>query len=680
MDKNKLVYLHTQTVKAEASTDNSITVTGYASTTDVDRQGDVVQADAWKAGMSSYLKNPVILAYHDHNKPVGRMIEHKVDTKGLWIKARISTAAQDVFNLVKDGVLTAFSIGFRVQDAEYDDTNEVFVIKQLELHEISVVSVPANQNTIFSLSKSFTDPGEYESFKLQFAPRSESAKGLESFVEAKSTPISKEWKMSPEEIKSMMADTAKQAAEDATRALLAQQAKEAKEKAHREAQEAELDAKIKSAVSATVQTGTTGAERLLADVEKRFADQAAETKASLAGLEAALVQKSAEILAMRESKMNFSDKQSKDGVSYQDKEKAVMLAKMMARPIDQTKFGAELIAKSGAHIPTGLTIGGVSGTSIWETDVSLQMQEEIRRRLVIAPLFRSVSMKTNVQTIPVNPEAGRATWVTNANFGAVPGTLGSAGPGAGGTSATGSTTQTPGIGSPHQLKEITLNSYKVATNEYLAYEEEEDAIFAIMPIVRDAMVRRVARAIDRALLTGAGSGSDPIRGLITCATNTFQTTTAITTANQAIATSTTAVTMAGMRAMRKLIGVWGLDPKEVVFLVNTKVYYDLLEDTSFQSVQQVGVDTATLLSGQVGFIGGTPVLVSGEFDTDAASSYPALCFAPGNFLLGEQRGLRLDTQELVETQRRVLVASQRAGMVQLTGNLGNAVSVMKYTA
>jgi HK97 family phage prohead protease/HK97 family phage major capsid protein len=668
-NKDKIVYLHTQSVKTEASTDNSITVSGYASTSDVDRQGDIVQASAWKSGLTNYLKNPVILAYHDPGKPIGRMVEHKVDDHGLWIKARISTAAQDVFNLVKDGVLTAFSIGFRIAKggAEYDENMDVFLIKELELHEISVVSIPANQNTLFSLSKSFADDtaDEYKSFKLQFAPKSESAKGLESFPEAKSTP-SKEWKMNQEDMNKLLAETAQKAAEEATRAVLAQQAKDVKEKALREAQEAELESKIKAAVAVSVQTGTTGAERLLADVEKRLADSAEQTTKAISGLQSELKEKADEIAALRASKMTFSDKDS-SGVSYQDKEKAVMLAKMMGRQLNETKFGAELIAKSGAHIPTGLTIGGVSGTSIWETDVSLQMQEEIRRKLVIAPLFRSVPMRTNVQTIPVNPETGTASWVTNANFGAAPGTLGDPGASAGNKLT-------------HALKEITLNSYKVATNEYLAYEEEEDSLLSIMPIVRDAMVRRVARAIDKALLLGAGSGSDPIRGLVTAATNTFQTTTAITSNNVAVATSTTAVTMANMRAMRKLVGVWALDPAEVVFVVNTKIYYDLLEDTSFQSVQQVGVDTATLLKGQIGFIGGSPVVVSGEFAADAASSYPAICFAPGNFLVGEQRGLRMDTQELVETQRRVLVASQRMGMVQLSGNLGNAVSVLKYTA
>jgi hypothetical protein len=90
------------------------------------------------------------------------------------------------------------------------------------------------------------------------------------------------------------------------------------------------------------------------------------------------------------------------------------------------------------------------------------------------------------------------------------------------------------------------------------------------------------------------------------------------------------------------------------------------------------------LSGQIGAIGNTPVIVSGEFPAIAESTaggstnIAAMCFAPANFIVGNQRGLRVDTQELVEKQSRVLVASLRTGLTQLTTNLGPAVSTLRY--
>ena len=641
VDKNKVLFLNSSFTKSEPlpTADgkiDSVTIEGYASTNDVDRHGDIVPAAVWEKGIENYLKNPVILAYHNHSEPVGRMTDHRVDEKGLYVKARVSAAAEDVFNLVKDGVLTAFSIGFRIVDAEYNSALELFVVKELELHEISIVSVPANQNTLFSLSKAFDTAEEFKSFKMQFATPSDSAKGLEASGDANSDNT-KELEMTPEQLQKMLADAATAAAQEATKSLLAAQEKAAAEKAAAAAEQADLDAKIKAAV-ALATPSTTGAEALLAEVEKRFAAQADETKSVVAGLEASLKEKAAELEAIQKSRMQFTDGKAGE-MSYADKEKAVILAKMAGKALGDTKFGQEMIQKYGAHLPS----------ATWELEVSTNMEAEVRRRLVVAPNLRGITMQTNVMTIPVNPEAGVATWMANTAFG---------------------TTASAGSNDTHALKEITLNAYKVATNEYVAYEEEEDSLLAIMPVIRDAMVRRVARAVDRAMLRGAGSGIDPVKGLAT-----YDAISAVTLDISDAAK----MTVAKLQAMRRDLGAWGLDPSELVYIVSTENYYDLLEDTNFLTVDKVG-QQATLLTGQIGAVGNTPVIVSAEFADKAADAVGAICFNPGNFLVGNQRGLRVDTQDLVETQRRVMVASLRTGMTQVTTNLGGAVSALRYVA
>lgn len=652
--KNKVLHLNSAfDVKALPSQGDSgiesVFIEGYASTTDIDRSGDVVPKSVWEKGIQNYLKNPIILAQHDYDDPIGRMVDYKIDDKGLWIKARISAAADECFNLIKDKVLTAFSIGFKIIDAEYNSAAEVFLIKELELVEISVVSVPCNQNTLFDLSKAFDNAQDYTKFKQQFAPEGNSAKGLESTPEAKST-TTKELEMTQEEMQKMLADAAKSAAEEATKSLLAaQEAKRLEDEATAKAQAA-LEAQVKSAVAAQIQVGQSGAEKLLAEVTKRFEDQAAEQKSTLDGLQAALKEKADEIAKIQASKMSFADKQTGAGSDYSEREKAVMLAKIAGKSIQDTKFGREMIEKTGQHMPS----------ATWELEVSTNMEAEVRRRLVVAPLVRAVNMKTNVMTMPLNPEAGLASWVVNSDFGGSNS--------AGGTTAT--TGQTPGSGSPHALKEITLNAYKVATKEYLNYEEEEDSLLVIMPIVRDAMIRRLARSVDRAYLLGAGSGSDPVKGLASYATVN-------TTSSGSVAATQALVT--NLRSLRRNLGAWGLDPAEVVYVVSTEVYYDLLDDPVFQTMNQVGPQ-ATLLTGQVGQIGNSPVLVSAEFSSKAVNQTGAIAFAPGNFMAGNQRGLRMDTQELVETQRRVLVASLRTGMTQVTTNLGNGVSAFKWGA
>lgn len=637
-DKSKLLYLDavfSKELKEDEDGLKSVMIEGYASTNDIDRSNDIVSASVWEKGLENYLKNPIILAYHDYTKPVGRMVEHKTDSTGLWIKARISSAAEDIFKLVKDGIMTAFSIGFRVLDAEYNQALDVFLIKEVELHEISVVPVPCNQNTLFSLSKAFDTAEDYNSYKMLFAAKDAQSKELETPAVSDSKP-KKEWNMTPEEIQAQIAKAAVEAAAKALEADREARAKAEKEAAEKAAADAALDAKIKAAVS-SIQVGDSGAEKLVKELETRMESQSK----SIEDLLAVVKERTDEIAALQKSKMSFGDKATGE-VTYADKEKAVLLSKMSGKAIEATKLGRALIEKVGPH----------QASATWELEVSLRMEDEVRRRLVVSPILRQVQMQTNVMTMPLNPEAGYGTWVTNAQFG---------------------TTNSSGATATHQLKEITLNAYKLATREYMNYEEEEDSLIVLTPIIRDAMIRRVAKSVDKAFLLGAGAGADPVKGLAA-----YDATSAVTSAvaNKA--------TVANMVALRRDLGAWGLNPAEVTYIVSTDVYYDLLEDDNFRSMDKVD-SAATLITGQIGTIANSPVLVSAEFPTKASGSASALtnvgavAVNTANFIVGNQRGLRMDTQDLVETQQKVMVASLRTGMTQLTTNLGDAVSAFRWT-
>ena len=160
----------TSTFKAFEEDDGGIHICGMASTHDTDRAGDVIAAEAWtKGGLQNFEKNPIILFNHDYNKPIGRATGLKVNDNGLELKAKISKSAPDhVAELVKEGILGAFSVGFRVKDADYLEETDGLKIKDAELFEVSVVSVPCNQAATFSLSKSFDSMEEYEDFKKTF--------------------------------------------------------------------------------------------------------------------------------------------------------------------------------------------------------------------------------------------------------------------------------------------------------------------------------------------------------------------------------------------------------------------------------------------------------------------------------------------------------------------------------
>ena len=149
----------------------SLKIAGYANTIVKDRAGDVVTAQAWAKGVENYRRNPVLLYQHKHENPIGRVEKITVDKKGIFVEAAVSEAAEKnhgVQTLIKDGALKSFSVGFRVKDGKYNREDDSMMITDVELLEISVVSVPCNQDSLFSIRKSFDSENDYKEFVKSF--------------------------------------------------------------------------------------------------------------------------------------------------------------------------------------------------------------------------------------------------------------------------------------------------------------------------------------------------------------------------------------------------------------------------------------------------------------------------------------------------------------------------------
>lgn len=171
MDVNKDFWIDSSfKVKSSGKDDNgSIIISGYASTVSKDRAGDVVLASAWEkdSALGNYIKNPIVLFAHNHSEPIGKMVGYTLDDYGLLVDIEVFDVDSRVYKLVKGGALTTFSIGFRLKDYKYDEGSETFLITELELFEISIVSVPCNQDCTFELAKSMRDDGSYEELRAE---------------------------------------------------------------------------------------------------------------------------------------------------------------------------------------------------------------------------------------------------------------------------------------------------------------------------------------------------------------------------------------------------------------------------------------------------------------------------------------------------------------------------------
>jgi hypothetical protein len=83
-------------------------------------------------------------------------MEYSLDEKGLDIMAEIRNDIDNVFERIENKTLRGFSIGWRCISCEYreEENRMIRVVTELELKEISLVTVPANPQTLFTLSKS----------------------------------------------------------------------------------------------------------------------------------------------------------------------------------------------------------------------------------------------------------------------------------------------------------------------------------------------------------------------------------------------------------------------------------------------------------------------------------------------------------------------------------------------
>jgi len=148
---------HFSGIKSEGEGESkTVEIEGYASTKDVDRYGDIVEPEAFKNTMEVFMKNPVLLLQHKHDKPIGSVTEFNIDEKGLYIKGEVKHNDDGVQDKIESKTLRGFSIGFRIKQLRVEEVRNddgdlidlLWIIEELELLEISVVSVPANPYTL----------------------------------------------------------------------------------------------------------------------------------------------------------------------------------------------------------------------------------------------------------------------------------------------------------------------------------------------------------------------------------------------------------------------------------------------------------------------------------------------------------------------------------------------------
>ena len=617
-----------------------IKIRGYANTITKDRSGDVIVREAWErqGALDNFIKNPIVLAFHDHTKPIGQVINYEVDDGGLVIEAEISPDIDDsIYKLIKSSILRTFSVGFVLKDAEYIPKDDTFFIKDLELMEISVVSVPDNPDSTFNVAKSISNE-ELSALKQKYTKSTE---------DSSSTKESEEiLDMDKKELESLIASSIK-AAETAKNEK-ARQEQEEQEKAAKAREEAKLAAEeIVGSLREESKKSSEAFVVKMGELQEQIRTHSEE-------IEKLLAKEKAPNIPAPNAANTAKTLEEYYRLHQREVDAAVLAAKALKKGLTETNAGKRLMEKAPGVFPndsSGITVSSED----FEQLVSSSIIQEAEEKYVVRPLFGSIPMTSRTLITAINPEGASAGWVTPVP---TPGSFG--------------TTATTDPALTKVMQEVVFKTFKLAAKYRLTDETTEDAIISLAPIMREDLARGHARALDSAILMGDGTNDSPI-GLETYATNASAT-------HTPVGSSASVVTALGLAQARKVLGRWGIDKSELVFILSMNAYYTLLEDPEWGDVSQVA-DNSVKIRGEVGRIYGIPIVVSERIDaltTAVAGDTYGFLVNTTNFRVPVQREYMFQTEYDLETQTTLMVSTQRVGFNQLIPDEG--VVAIKYEA
>ncbi|STY90192.1 phage prohead protease, HK97 family [Moraxella bovis] len=161
LDKIMTKAYSTLTIKSVTDTDDERLITGIATTPSTDRDDDILEPTGAKFAL------PIPLLWqHNHNQPIGEVIQATITDKGIEIVAKIAKIADDgklkerideAWQSIKSGLVKCLSVGFKIKEYNYLESSWGLHIKEWEWYELSVVTVPANSDAVITSVKQIKD-------------------------------------------------------------------------------------------------------------------------------------------------------------------------------------------------------------------------------------------------------------------------------------------------------------------------------------------------------------------------------------------------------------------------------------------------------------------------------------------------------------------------------------------
>ncbi len=129
---------------------------GYGSTFggEPDAYGDVIAPGAYTESLADHKAKktmPKLFWQHNSDEPIGKWVDAEEDDHGLLMRGKLNMDVQrgkEAYALLKAGDIDGLSIGYRIKNYSVDTDTGVWTLEKLDLIEVSIVSVGANENAV----------------------------------------------------------------------------------------------------------------------------------------------------------------------------------------------------------------------------------------------------------------------------------------------------------------------------------------------------------------------------------------------------------------------------------------------------------------------------------------------------------------------------------------------------
>lgn len=629
-------------------------IKGWASTRDLDYQGEIVEPSAFRETLSNFMNNPLMFFMHNWRQdfPIGKVLKAEiVEDVGLWIEAKISKVgdtANKVWELILEGLLKALSIGF--SDAVIDEREGIRHILKLNLWEISVVSLPANPMALFGQARAKgIDLGDLVKTQV-FVSEDLKGKKQEKTKEVKTMP-----ELTLEKVDERIDVKTKEGLD-----LIKQIQTDVKGLNNSQSQLKEYAEKVEKDLKKTME------DQMRPLVEKKIRFEAKEAGYEGMFLNRPFLTQDLAFYKCKTPKEKFAKFFEIPSINMPDlkmlQESAddLLLTHLILKTYNPGEYGGikslwlydryRQIAKDFQKALDTETAG--EGADWIPTAFSADLITKYRLQLKVGALFKWFNMPASPFKYPLLT-GGFTTYKVAENVGDI------------GLKIPASTVAT---------SKVQFDAVKLAARGIFSDEVNEDSIVPLLPVLKGELAKAMAEGLEDCLLNGDDSASHFDTGLSIGASGNDRRTMfkglrkLIIDGGENVDISATGFTAAKLRTLRKTCKKYGINPSELAWIVSISGYIQMLSFTEVATADKF-TDAATWLKGFLTAIDGIPILIS-EFMRDdlnasgiydgSTTTYTAILLAHfASYMIGERRTLTVKSKEDIETDQQILVTTQR---------------------